>query len=197
MQKSETDKSNQYYAKNRQAWRAWLQKNHAHAKNVWLVIYHKSSKKPSLGYNGAVEEAVCFGWIDSKPNKRDEESYFLYFTGRSPKSKWSNANRQRAEKMIERGFMAQAGMEMINVAKKIGTWTALENVQKSNVPPDLERAFKKNKTAKINFSAFPASSKRIILEWILNAKKTETRQKRISDTVRLAEINIKANHYRQ
>ncbi len=187
----------QVYAEDREAWRAWLQQHHDKEKNVWLIIYHKKSKTPSVAYNDAVEEALCFGWIDSKPNKRDHESYLLLFAKRNPKSNWSRLNRERAERMLKQGRMTQAGLEMIETAKQDGTWTALEAVQDSVIPPDLDQAFQKNEAALRNFSAFPPSSKRIILEWILNAKRPQTRQKRIDETVELAARNIKANHYRQ
>jgi uncharacterized protein YdeI (YjbR/CyaY-like superfamily) len=186
--------SHQLYAKNRKEWRGWLEKNHTKSKNVWLILYHKDSGKPSVTYDEAVEEALCFGWIDSRPNKRDNESFYLFFTRRNPKSNWSIANRERAERMIEQGLMTDAGMELIMLAKKTGRWTALEEVQESIIPSDLKKAFADNNLAEKNFSKFPPSSKRIILEWILNAKKPETRQKRIEETVRLATDNIKANH---
>lgn len=186
-----------YHAKNRKEWRQWLTKNHRSEKSVWLIIYHKSSATPSVYYEEAVEEAICFGWIDSIAHKRDAESKYQFFAVRKPKSNWSKANRERAEKMIEKKQMKPAGQAMIDLAKKNGTWTALVDVQNSVIPPDLQQAFNKNKTAFKNFQAFPPSSKRIILEWILNAKKPETREQRIKQTVELAEKNIKANHYRQ
>jgi uncharacterized protein YdeI (YjbR/CyaY-like superfamily) len=187
----------QFYAEDRKIWRGWLLKNHTKTKSVWLILYHKDSGKPSVSYDDAVEEALCFGWIDSKPNKRNNESSYLFFSPRNPKSNWSKKNRERAERMISAGLMTGAGMEMITLAKNTGRWTALEEVQDSVIPPDLKEAFTINPTAEKNFSEFPSSSKRIILEWILNAKKPETRQKRIEETVQLAEKNIKANHYRQ
>lgn len=186
-----------FYAKNRKEWRRWLVKNHQSQKSVWLIIYHKSSPMPSIYYDEAVEEAICFGWIDSIAHKRDNESKYQFFANRKPKSNWSKANRDRAEKMIAQDLMTDAGMKAIDVAKKTGTWTALESVQKNELPPDLEKEFNRNKKAFENFKLFPPSSKRIILEWIMNAKKAETRAKRIGETVALAAKNIKANHYRQ
>jgi uncharacterized protein YdeI (YjbR/CyaY-like superfamily) len=186
-----------YYAKNRKEWRTWLSKNHAKEKNVWLEIYKKESNVPTVQYEDAVDEALCFGWIDSRPNKKDKQSYYLLFSKRSPKSNWSKANRERAERLIKQGLMAKAGLELIALAKQNGRWTALNDVQNSVIPDDLQKALNKNKKASGYFAAFPPSSKRIILEWILNAKKPETRQKRIEETVTLAENNIKANHYRQ
>ena len=103
---------NQVYAENRRAWRAWLQEHHDKEKNVWLIIYHKKSETPSVAYDEAVEEALCFGWIDSKPNKRDHESYLLFFAKRNPKSNWNRLNRERAERMLKQGLMTQAGLEL-------------------------------------------------------------------------------------
>ena len=191
------EKENSFYAKHRKAWRTWLVKNSESTSNVWLIIYHKNSTTSSLTYDEAVEEALCFGWIDSKPNKRDAESYYLFFAQRKPKSNWSKANRERADKMIKTNQMTKKGLEMIDLAKKTGTWLALKEVQASILPDDLRIALKKNKFANQNFEKFPPSSKRIILEWILNAKKEETRLKRIHETVELAAKGIKANHYRQ
>lgn len=184
-------------AKTRKQWRTWLVKHHQSEKSVWLIIYHKNSPVKSVYYEEAVEEAICFGWIDSIAHKRDSESKYQFFAQRKPKSNWSKANRQRAENMMTEGLMMPAGQAMIDIAKRTGTWEALIDVQNAVIPPDLQKIFDKNKTALKNFLAFPPSSKRIILEWILNAKKTETRQHRIKQTVALAAKNIKANHYRQ
>jgi uncharacterized protein YdeI (YjbR/CyaY-like superfamily) len=162
-----------------------------------LIIYHKSSSTPSIYYDEAVEEAICFGWIDSTAYKRDDESKYQFFAVRKPKSNWSKLNRERAGRMIKDKQMKPAGQATIDLAKKSGTWTALADVQNSIVPPDLKKAFGKNKKAFKNFNAFPPSSKRIILEWILNAKRVETRQRRIEQTVELAAKNVRANHYRQ
>jgi uncharacterized protein YdeI (YjbR/CyaY-like superfamily) len=184
-------------AENRKEWRNWLSKNYAKQNAVWLIIYHKTSAFKSVYYDEAVEEAICFGWIDSIANKRDAESKYQFFAKRKPKSNWSKLNRERAEKMISQGLMTPSGAAMIELAKQTGTWEALVDVQNNTIPDDLAALFKQNKTAFKNFTAFPPSSKRIILEWILNAKKPETRQQRIAETVRLAADNIKANHYRQ
>lgn len=188
---------NTFHALNRQEWRNWLEKNHNKEKCIWLILFHKNSKTKSVRYDEAVEEALCFGWIDSKPNKRDNESYYHFFSQRKPKSNWSKSNKERVEKLINEGLMTPSGQEMIDLAKVTGTWEALEDVQNSVIPIDLQELFDKNELAYTNFQAFPPSSKRIILEWILNAKKTETRLQRIQQTVELAAKNIKANHYRQ
>lgn len=185
----------EFYAASRKAWRKWLEKNHKKEKNVWLVIYKKDSGVPSLTYAEAVEEALCFGWIDSKPNKRDDKSYVQLFAKRNPKSKWSALNKKRVAQLIRDGQMTPAGMEMIELAKKTGTWNALDEVDKLTIPSDLQKAFDKNKKAFTNWNAFPPSARKGILEWISNAKREETRAKRISDTVSLAAQNIRANQY--
>ena len=186
-----------YYAKTQKDWRKWLEKNHQSEKSVWLIIYKKDSGKPSVYYPEAVDEAICFGWIDSKPNKRDNESYYQFFAKRNPKSNWSKVNKEKVARLLKEKLIASAGLEAIETAKKNGTWTALDELEALTIPEDLQKLFSKNKIAAKNWDGFPRSSKRGILEWILNAKRPETRQKRIDETVKLAEKNIKANHYRQ
>jgi uncharacterized protein YdeI (YjbR/CyaY-like superfamily) len=186
-----------FYAKSQMEWRKWLELNHQSEKSVWLILYKKESETPSVYYSEAVDEAICFGWIDSKPNKRDEASYYQFFAKRNPKSNWSKVNKEKVKRLLAEGLISNAGLEAIEIAKKNGTWTALDKVEELCIPDDLQKAFDKNKIAFANFDSFPRSSKRGILEWILNAKRPETRQKRINETVELAEKNIKANHYPQ
>lgn len=115
------------YAKTRTRWRKWLKQNSQSEKSVWLILYHKKSKTPSINLNDATEEALCFGWIDSKAKKRDAESFYLTFTPRNPKkSNWSKPNRERAEKMIEQGLMTEHGQRFIDIAKQTGKWNVLE-----------------------------------------------------------------------
>ena len=191
------DTTGEFYPKDRGEWRRWLEKNHRTEKNVWVVIPHAGSSTPGVPYEDATQEAICFGWIDSLPRKRDDTTQLLRFSRRNPKSKWSKKNRDRAERMIAAGLMSESGIDSIRDAKESGTWLALESVQKNEIPADLAGALERNPAALKNFTAFPPSSKRIILEWIQNAKKEETRKKRIQETVRLAADNIRANHYRQ
>ncbi|MDH4471299.1 MAG: YdeI/OmpD-associated family protein [Fluviicola sp.] len=183
-----------FYASSRENWRLWLTENHQTVSSVWLIIYRKESGVESVYYPEAVDEALCFGWVDSKPNKRDEQSYYQFFSKRNPKSNWSKVNKDKVAKLIEQGLMQQAGIEMVELAKKSGTWTALDEVEQTIVPTDLKHLFDKNELAWKNWQAFSRSSRRGILEWILNAKKPETRLKRLEETVSLAEKNIKANH---
>lgn len=181
-------------AKDRKAWRAWLQKNHAKRAKAWLVIPHKGKVRTDLDYNSAVEEALCFGWVDSTANKYDEVSSVQYFARRKPQSKWSLTNHERVERLIKQGMMTPAGQNVIDLAKSSGTWQVLVSAQKTEVPEDLQRALNKSKAALKHFTAFPPSSRRMILEWIASAKQEETRAKRIAETVQLAAKNIRANH---
>jgi len=184
-----------FYAKDRNAWRKWLQKHHTAKDFVWLIIYHKAAASPSVYYDEAVEEALCFGWIDSKPNKRDDQSFYLFFTKRKAKSNWSKLNKERVARLLKEGKMHESGVAMVQLAKETGTWTALEKIDTMEIPADLQKLFSKNKTAAKNFGAFPPSAKKGILEWIMNAKTPGTRQKRIHETVSLAAQNIRANQY--
>lgn len=176
-------------AANREKWREWLDKNHLTESKVWLIIYHKKSGVPSVKIDEAMEEALCFGWIDSKAKKRDPESFYLSFSPRNPKSNWSNINKERAERMISQGQMTQAGQKMIDLAKETGTWDALKDVLNLVIPDDLQKQFESNQTALTHFNAFSPSYRRMILEWLRQAKRPETRQKRIEKIVGMAEKN--------
>jgi len=186
-----------FHAKSGTDWRNWLENHHATAQSVWLIIYHKSSATPSVYYDEAVDEAMCFGWVDSKVNKRNGESYFQYFSKRNPKSNWSRVNKEKIARLMAEGRMAPAGLAMVKLAKETGTWTALDEVEKLAVPKDLQAEFDKYEQAAANFDNFPRSVKRGILEWIFNAKRPATRQKRIAETAALAQDNIRANQYHQ
>lgn len=180
---------------NRAQWRDWLKNNHQNAKGVWVIYYKKSSGKPHLSYDEAVEEALCFGWIDSKPGKIDEEKSKLYYCPRNPKSNWSALNKVRVEKLRSAGLMTEAGEKMITIALETGTWYALDEVENLIIPEDLQVALDAFPNATSYFDAFPKSVKKGILEWIKNAKTAETRLKRINETAALANDNIRANQY--
>ena len=164
---------------------------------VWLISFKKATGKPRFEYDESVEEALCFGWIDSKGNKLDEDRSMLWFAPRKLRTGWSKPNKERVEKLIRAGLMAPAGLAKVEAAKKDGSWNALDAVEALEIPPDLAKAFSRHKIAKEYFDAFPRSVKRAILEWITNAKKPETRAKRVEETVTKAEKNIRANQWRQ
>jgi uncharacterized protein YdeI (YjbR/CyaY-like superfamily) len=186
----------QFYAQTRAEWRDWLAAHHATSKGVWLVFNKKASGKSHLSYDEQVEEALCFGWVDSKPGKLDEERSMLYFAPRKPGSGWSKPNKERVERLIKAGLMTEAGLAKIEAAKKDGSWTKLGAVERLEVPEDLARALASVENAEANFTAFPRSVKRAILEWIVQAKRPETRAKRVEETARLAGQNRRANQWR-
>jgi uncharacterized protein YdeI (YjbR/CyaY-like superfamily) len=188
--------ANSVHPHTRAEWRAWLEQNHMRAEGIWLISYKKGTGKPRFEYSDAVEEALCFGWIDSKPNKLDDERSLLWFAPRKRGTGWSALNKQRVEKLVAARLMAPAGIAKIDAAKADGSWYALDEVESLVVPPDLEAAFAANPPALQNFEAFPRSVKRGILEWISHAKRPETRSKRIEETASLAAQNLRANQWR-
>jgi uncharacterized protein YdeI (YjbR/CyaY-like superfamily) len=177
-------------------WRKWLATNHASSKGIHLVIIHKTAEVAGITYSEAVEEALCFGWIDGTANSVDKQRYKLYMAPRKPGSVWSKLNKQRIQKLIKDGRMTPIGLAKIETAKKDGSWTKLDAIDNLVMPKDLLAQFSTNPEAKRNFEAFSNSSKKIILFWIASAKREETRRKRVAETVRLAAQNIKAAHSR-
>ncbi len=188
--------ANSVHPATRRAWRQWLQKNHARMDGVWLVTFKKETGKPRVEYDEAVEEALCFGWIDSKPNKLDDERSLLWFAPRKPGTGWSRLNKERVERLIVAGRMTPAGLARVAAAKADGSWSALDAVEALTIPADLRAALRGWAGATAFFDAFPRSVKRGILEWIQNAKKPETRARRVEETARLAAENKRANQWR-
>jgi uncharacterized protein YdeI (YjbR/CyaY-like superfamily) len=181
--------------RSRAAWRAWLKKNHAQTESIWLVYFKKSEGKLHLPYAEIVEEALCFGWIDSLPRKLDEKRGMLLISPRKKGSPWSGLNKTRVQHLIERGLMTPMGMEKIQRAKADGSWNSYDKAQTLTEPADLTQALKQQGSpAAENWAAFSASSRRGILWWIESAKKPETRAERIAETARLAGHNIRANY---
>ena len=180
----------------RAEWRDWLAANHSSGEGVWLISFKKATGQPAVSYDEAVEEALCFGWVDSKPRKLDEERTMLYFAPRKGGSGWSRPNKERVERMIAAGLMTPAGLAKVDAAKTDGTWTMLDAVENLEVPDDLAAELDKYPEARANWEAFPRSVKRGILEWIVQAKRPETRVKRVEETARLAQDNIRANQWR-
>jgi len=181
-----------FYAKTQADWRQWLAENHEKEASVWLIIYKKEASASSLPHANAVDEALCFGWIDSLTIKRDEESRYQFFSKRKAKSNWSAINKNKALNMIEQGLMHPAGLKTIEIAKANGMWDALNDVENLVVPDDLKKEFETNKTANDHWGKFSRSSKKAILKWISEAKRPETRIDRVTATVKLAGDNIRA-----
>jgi len=188
MPTSSTFKSNQ--SKTRAQWRKWLTTNNKNSKGIWLIIKKKGSNMVGITLEDAVEEALCFGWIDGKLNPVDAYQYKLYMAPRKSKSVWSKRNKQRIRRLIKEGQMTPAGLEKINEAKKNGSWNQLDVIERDDIPLDLRKELGNNGKAKRNYDCFNISSKRMILYWIASAKSSETRRKRITETVRLAEKNL-------
>jgi uncharacterized protein YdeI (YjbR/CyaY-like superfamily) len=188
---------NSTHPKTRSAWRAWLSENHGRSEGVWFISYKKSARKPTVGYDEAVEEAVCFGWIDSKSRALDEERTMLWFAPRKPGTGWSRSNQERAVRLIAQGLMAPAGLAKIEAAKQDGSWAKLDRALELEVPPDLAKALAVYPEAGRNFDAFPPSVRRGILEWITGARRPETRARRVEETARLAAVNRRANQGRE
>jgi uncharacterized protein YdeI (YjbR/CyaY-like superfamily) len=180
----------------RAEWRAWLAQNHTRTQGVWLISYKKATSKPRFDYAEAVEEALCFGWIDSKGNKLDDERSLLWFAPRKNGTGWSKPNKERIEKLLAAGLMAPAGLAKVKAAKADGSWNALDSIEALEIPPDLAAALADRPLAADYFAAFPRSVKRGILEWISNAKTAATRTKRITETATLAAENKRANQWR-
>jgi uncharacterized protein YdeI (YjbR/CyaY-like superfamily) len=189
--------ANSIHPKTRAEWRTWLSEHQNQTSGVWLISYKKAAGKPQFDYDAAVEEALCFGWIDSKPNKLDEERTMLWFAPRKPGTGWSKPNKDRIERAIANGQMTPAGMSKIEAAKLDGSWSKLDAVENLEIPDDLSAALADYPPAPENFNAFPRSVKRGILEWIVNAKTTPTREKRILETATLAAQNLRANQWRK
>ncbi|MBS7806946.1 YdeI/OmpD-associated family protein [Variovorax sp. PCZ-1] len=180
----------------RAAWRAWLAKHHERTEGVWLITYKKAAGKPRIEYHEAVEEALCFGWVDSKPGKVDEERTKLWFAPRKARSGWSRPNKERVARLIAADLMQPAGLARIEAAKQDGSWASLDAVEDLVVDADLAAALASYKNAAQNFEAFPRSAKRGILEWIAQAKRAQTRAARIAETARLAQDNLRANQWK-
>ncbi len=186
-----------YHPKTRAEWREWLSTNYNVSKGVWLVILKKGAEVAGITYAAAVEEALCFGWIDGRAATLDAQNFKLYMSPRKPGSVWSKLNKQRIRKLVKEGSMTSAGLAKIETAKKDGSWNKLDEIDRLAIPEDLLAQLSANAQAKRNFEAFSPSSKKMILFWIASAKREETRRKRIEETVRLAAQNIKAAHRRQ
>lgn len=170
-------------------WRAWLAANGRTERSVWLIVHRDAA---GVGLADAVEQALCFGWIDSKTMKRDDKTTYQCFTPRNPRSTWSKVNRDRVERLTAAGLMDTTGQELVSLSQRTGTWDLLADAQNLIVPADLAAALAQNPVADQHFQAFPPSARRTILEWITLAKRPETRAGRIEQTVTQAGMNQRA-----
>jgi uncharacterized protein YdeI (YjbR/CyaY-like superfamily) len=181
----------QVHVEDRAAWRAWLEANHATAAGVWLVGWRRGHG-PRVEYEDAVEEALCFGWIDSQGGNIDERRSRQYYAPRKPTSGWAATNKARVERLIADGRMTPAGLAAIERAKANGSWTLLDAVEQGIVPDDLAAALARRPPAAANFEAFPKSARRAMLAWVAQAKRPETRAERVRQIAERAALNERA-----
>jgi uncharacterized protein YdeI (YjbR/CyaY-like superfamily) len=168
----------------RDKWRKWLQTHYESTSEIWLVYYKKHTGKPSVPYNDAVEEAICFGWIDGQVRSLDDERYMQRFSPRTKSSTWSALNIRRAKAMIKQGLMTEAGMAVFKSGKPADSSPrTAAPARPVEFPEDLRAALAKNKKAAAHFATLPPSAVRLALGWILSAKKPETRKRRIKEVV--------------
>ena len=176
--------------KGRDDWRAWLTENHVTAQEMWLVFYKKHVGKPGLTYIEALEEALCFGWIDGILKRIDGEKHTIRFSPRRTNSIWSEQNKQRVGRLIQEGRMAEAGLAKVREAKANGQWAkAAVREDVTIVPPELTVALADNAKARVNFEKLAPSYRRQFIYWVSVAKHNETRRRRVAEVVRLLARN--------
>jgi uncharacterized protein YdeI (YjbR/CyaY-like superfamily) len=171
---------------NRDEWRSWLEENHAAEKQAWLIHYKKSAGKPGLTYDEGVEEALCFGWIDGRLRSVDGEKYALRYSPRKRNSTWAESNKTRVARLIDEGRMTEAGMAKVRQARENGEWDNAARREALELPPDLQEALAGNRNAELCFQRLTPSRRKQLIWWVAGAKTKATRDKRISETVRLA-----------
>jgi uncharacterized protein YdeI (YjbR/CyaY-like superfamily) len=186
----------QFCPANEAEWRDWLEQHHTTEKGVWLVIYKKSSGKENLSWSEAVDQALCFGWIDSLAKTIDYEKYKQYYSPRKPQSIWSKINKDKVNKLISEGMMAEAGLKSVDVAKENGTWTIFDSAERLEIPEDLELAFERVPGSKLFFQEQKKMLRRSMLGWIATAKREETRKRRIDEIVETARKGELPKRYR-
>lgn len=173
----------QFYPSTRKEWRKWLKKNHTEIDSIWVLFYRKSSDKSSISWSEAVDEALCFGWIDSKKVKIDHESYQQYFCKRKPDSGWSKINKNKVKKLIDTKLMTKAGYASIETAKQNGSWTLYDALERLEIPEDLQVEFERYPGTEAIFMALSKSEKKFKLSGLVLAKTQKTRNKRIAEII--------------
>ena len=181
----------------RKALRSWLEQNHLQKHSVWIRVYKGSQAQNRLAKDEVVDECLCFGWIDSRPRLRDTISFELLISPRKPKSAWSAVNKAKIQALSRAGLLTSAGKRAVKIAKENGSWDALRSTDRLEIPADLAKAFKESKRALENFQAFPPSARRPILEWIQNAKRSETRKQRIQKVLLDSKKNIRTLQWKR
>ncbi|MCR6639498.1 MAG: YdeI/OmpD-associated family protein [Sporocytophaga sp.] len=184
-----------YCPKSRKDWRKWLEKNHQSKQGVWLVYYKTSTKIPSLTWSEAVDEALCYGWIDSTKKTIDDERYMQYFSKRNPNSTWSKINKEKVSRLIDNNLMTQAGFESIKTAKENGRWDTMHDIEELIIPEDLKIELNKDISSMEFFQSQSRSIKIAMLHWVVTAKRMETRKKRIDEIALLAAKGLRPKQF--
>ncbi len=186
----------EYCPKDKKDWRKWLQLNHQKKDSVWLVFYKKKSPNFNLSWSDSVDEALCFGWIDSTKRSIDHDKYKQYFSKRKTKSNWSKINKDKVKTLIDQGLMEEGGCKSIEIAKGNGSWTILDCVEDLLIPKDLKEELSIHKGSLEYFDQLNKSDKKALLYWVVSAKREETRQKRIVEIAVNASENLKPKQFR-
>jgi uncharacterized protein YdeI (YjbR/CyaY-like superfamily) len=181
-----------YHARSRTAWRSWLAAHHDDAPGVWLCSWKAATGRPSCPYPDAVEEAICFGWIDSTANTLDDERALQLYTPRKPKSSWTRLNRRRVAEMEDAGLMTEAGRRAVRVAQDNGWWTIFDPVEDLIEPPALAAALDADLAARRSWDGFPPSARKQMLWWVVSAAKEETAARRVRTIVEKAAAGERA-----
>ena len=165
-----------YYPDDKNDWRKWLELNHNKKEAIWLIFYKKKFPNYNLSWSESVDEALCFGWIDSVKRTIDSEKYKQYFSKRKAKSNWSKINKDKVKILIEQGLMDEEGFKSIEIAKENGSWTILDEVEALVIPEDLKEEFAKYKGSMEYYDSLSKSVKKILLHWVVSAKRDKTKE---------------------
>ena len=184
---------NPRYFRSIEEWNSWLDDNHVDESAIWIIIQKKASRKPGVRYEEAVQDAVAHGWIDGKMRRLNDDEFMQRFTPRRRNSVWSLTNRERAERLISEGGMTPAGLKTVEEAKQNGRWDKAYSSSRgaADVPKDLTEALKRSRTAHENFESFPPSARFMYIHWINEAKRQDTRERRIRTVVDRSEKSLK------
>jgi len=185
-----------YCPSDKKDWRKWLELNHIKKDAVWVIFYKVKSPRHNMKWSDSVDEALCFGWIDSTKRSLDDERFIQYFSKRKAKSNWSKVNKDKVKTLIDQGLMKEQGYKSIEIAKKNGSWTILDAVEVLIVPEDLAAGFANYKGSIEFYNSLSNSAKKILLYWVISAKRAATRQKRILEIVENASKGLKPTHFR-
>ncbi len=185
-----------YCPGSRADWRQWLEENHQSRHSIWLVFFKAATNIPSLGLGEAVDEALCFGWIDSTKKTLDEKRYMLYFRRRKPSSTWSKINKDKVDELIRSSLMTKAGRASIETAKQNGTWSLMDDIENLIIPEDLASALNENESAMGFFESQSKSIRKTLMHWVITAKRAETREKRIAVIAEEAAKGMRPKQFR-